>query len=59
MADTKVLGGLRMLVKILLMWNANMMIDGGDESILATSLLKVSDLIVLKINNVSLLISNS
>jgi hypothetical protein len=59
MADTKVLGGLRMLVKILLMWNANMMIDGGDESILATSLLKASDLIVLKINSVSLLISNS
>jgi hypothetical protein len=59
MADTKVLGGLRMLVKILLMWNANMMIDGGDESILATSLLKASDLIVLKINSVSLLIFNS
>jgi hypothetical protein len=36
-----------------------MMIDGGDESILATSLLEPSDLIVLKVNNVSLLIFNS
>lgn len=38
-----------MSVKMLLMWNARMMIDGGDESILATSLLEASNLIVLKV----------
>jgi hypothetical protein len=48
-----------MSVKMLLMWNAKMMIDGGDESILATSLLEASNLMVLKVNGVGLLISNS
>ncbi|KAJ4765970.1 ephrin type-B receptor [Rhynchospora pubera] len=47
-STVKVFGGLRMSVKMLLMWNARMMIDGGDEPILATSLLEASNLIVLK-----------
>ena len=33
-----------MSVKMLLMWNARMLIDGGDEPILATSLLEASNL---------------
>jgi hypothetical protein len=48
-----------MLVKMLLMWNANMIIDGDDESILTTTLLKAGNFIVLKVKSVSFLIVNS
>ncbi|WVZ72633.1 hypothetical protein U9M48_021058 [Paspalum notatum var. saurae] len=44
----KVFGALRMSVKMLLMWNSRMLIDGGGDSIVATSLLDASNLIVLK-----------
>ncbi|XP_062163420.1 uncharacterized protein LOC133870340 isoform X2 [Alnus glutinosa] len=44
----KVYGALRMSVKIFLMWNSKMLIDGGDDAMLATSLLEASNLIVLK-----------
>ncbi|OEL17997.1 hypothetical protein BAE44_0020981 [Dichanthelium oligosanthes] len=44
----KVFGALRMSVKMLLMWNSRMTIDGGRESGVATSLLEGSNLIVLK-----------
>ena len=45
----KVYGALRMSVKIFLMWNSTMIIDGGEDVILATSLLEASNLIVLKV----------
>lgn len=45
----KVYGALRMSVKIFLMWNSKMLIDGGDDAMLATSLLEASNLIVLKV----------
>ncbi|KAL6897842.1 hypothetical protein ACP4OV_006801 [Aristida adscensionis] len=44
----KVFGALRMSVKMLLMWNSRMTIDGGKESGVTTSLLEGSNLIVLK-----------
>ncbi|KAK3160574.1 hypothetical protein QOZ80_1BG0061360 [Eleusine coracana subsp. coracana] len=48
----KVFGALRMSVKMLLMWNSRMLIDGGRESLVATSLLDASNLIVLKESSV-------
>lgn len=39
-----------MSVKMLLMWNSKMLIDGGGDSIVATSLLDASNLIVLKVH---------
>ncbi|KAL6608326.1 hypothetical protein ACP70R_041389 [Stipagrostis hirtigluma subsp. patula] len=44
----KVFGALRMSVKMLLMWNSRMTIDGGKQSGVTTSLLEGSNLIVLK-----------
>jgi hypothetical protein len=38
-----------MSVKIFLMWNSKMLIDGGDDAMLATSVLEASNLIVLKV----------
>jgi len=37
---------------MLLMWNSKMLIDGGRDSIVATSLLDASNLIVLKESSV-------
>ncbi|KAK9102258.1 hypothetical protein Sjap_019512 [Stephania japonica] len=42
----RVYGALRMSVKMFLMWNSKMVIDGGGE--VATSLLEASNLVVLK-----------
>ncbi|XP_047328542.1 uncharacterized protein LOC124931992 [Impatiens glandulifera] len=44
----KVYGALRMSVKMFLMWNSTMLIDGGGDADVATSLLEASNLIVLK-----------
>ncbi|CAA6666175.1 unnamed protein product [Spirodela intermedia] len=44
----RVNGALRMSVKMLLMWNSKMLINGGGDAIVATSLLEASNLIVLK-----------
>ncbi|RWR73679.1 hypothetical protein CKAN_00198100 [Cinnamomum micranthum f. kanehirae] len=44
----KVYGALRMSVKMLLMWNSEMLIDGGGDAIVATSLLEASNLVVLR-----------
>lgn len=44
----KIYGGLRMTVKMHLMWNSKMLIDAGGDSIIATSLLEASNLLVLK-----------
>ncbi|KAK2446301.1 glycine-rich protein [Trifolium repens] len=44
----KVYGALRMTVKMFLMWNSQMLIDGGEDITVATSLLEASNLIVLR-----------
>ncbi|KDP34141.1 hypothetical protein JCGZ_07712 [Jatropha curcas] len=48
----KVYGALRMTVKIFLMWNSKMIIDGGEDASVATSWLEASNLIVLKESSV-------
>jgi hypothetical protein len=40
-----------MSVKMHLMWNSKMLIDGGVDSLVATSLLEASNLVVLKVLN--------
>ncbi|KAM1224466.1 hypothetical protein ACFX2G_044316 [Malus domestica] len=44
----KVYGALRMTVKMFLMWNSKMLIDGGGEEAVETSLLESSNLVVLR-----------
>ncbi|RXH74676.1 hypothetical protein DVH24_029397 [Malus domestica] len=44
----KIFGALRMSVKMHLMLNSKMLIDGGADSIVATSLLEASNLVVLR-----------
>ena len=51
---TKVYGALRMTVKMFLMWNSKLLIDGGEDTTVATSLLEASNLIVLRVFNNSL-----
>lgn len=53
----QVYGALRMSVKMLLMWNSKMFIDGGGDSIVATSLLEASNLVVLKVCHCTSLLS--
>ncbi|XP_075489131.1 LOW QUALITY PROTEIN: uncharacterized protein LOC142527987 [Primulina tabacum] len=53
----RVFGALRMSVKMFLMWNSTMIIDGGGDDNVETSLLEASNLIVLK--NSSLIHSNA
>ncbi|KAL5783356.1 hypothetical protein ACOSP7_008385 [Xanthoceras sorbifolium] len=48
----KVYGALRMSVKIFLMWNSKMFIDGGGDITVATSLLEASNLVVLRESSV-------
>ncbi|KAL5728944.1 hypothetical protein ACHQM5_001963 [Ranunculus cassubicifolius] len=48
----RVYGALRMSVKMFLMWNSKMLIDGGGDAIVATSLLESSNLIVLRESSV-------
>jgi len=50
----KVYGALRMSVKMFLMWNSKMLIDGGEDVTVETSLLEASNLIVLRVYNHSL-----
>lgn len=45
----QVYGALRMTVKIFLMWNSNMIVDGGEDATVATSWLEASNLIVLRV----------
>ncbi|PKI68525.1 hypothetical protein CRG98_011074 [Punica granatum] len=44
----RVYGALRMSVKIFLLWNSKMVIDGGGDAAVATSLLEASNLVVLR-----------
>ncbi|KAM0968498.1 hypothetical protein TB2_016507 [Malus domestica] len=44
----KVYGALRMTVKMFLMWNSKILIDGGGEEAVETSLLEASNLVVLR-----------
>ncbi|KAK5824675.1 uncharacterized protein LOC108486288 isoform X2 [Gossypium arboreum] len=48
----KIYGALRMSVKMHLMWNSKMLIDGGADAIVATSLLEASNLVVLRESSV-------
>jgi hypothetical protein len=48
----KVYGALRMSVKMFLMWNSQMLIDGGGDANVETSLLEASNLVVLKESSV-------
>ena len=43
-----------MSVKMFLMWNSKMLIDGGEDVTVATSLLEASNLIVLRVFDNSL-----
>ncbi|KAF4398559.1 hypothetical protein G4B88_013648 [Cannabis sativa] len=43
-----IFGALRMIVKMNLMWNSEIVIDGGNDTLVATSLLEASNLVVLK-----------
>lgn len=45
----KVYGALRMSVKMLLMWNSRLEINGGGDTMVGTSLLEASNLMVLKV----------
>ncbi|KAL0015634.1 hypothetical protein SO802_002703 [Lithocarpus litseifolius] len=51
-STVKIYGALRMSVKMHLMWNSKMLIDGGSDSLVATSLLEASNLVVLKESSV-------
>ncbi|KAK7319925.1 hypothetical protein RJT34_04654 [Clitoria ternatea] len=51
-SEIKIYGALRMSVKIHLMLNSKMLIDGNGDSIVATSLLEASNLVVLKDSSV-------
>lgn len=44
----KVYGALRMSVKMFLMWNSQLLVDGGGDVTVATSLLEASNLLVLR-----------
>lgn len=47
----QVYGALRMSVKIHLMLNSKVLIDGDGDSIVGTSLIEVSNLVVLKVTS--------
>ncbi|KAK4802153.1 hypothetical protein SAY86_000356 [Trapa natans] len=48
----KVYGALRVAVKMLLMWNSEIQIDGGGNTVVTTSILEVRNLVVLRHNSV-------
>ncbi|PSS01243.1 hypothetical protein CEY00_Acc22601 [Actinidia chinensis var. chinensis] len=48
----KVYGALRMSVKMFLMWNSTMFIDGGGDANVETSMLEASNLVVLRESSV-------
>ncbi|XP_057977615.1 uncharacterized protein LOC131164447 isoform X2 [Malania oleifera] len=48
----KVCGALRVAVKMLLMWNSKIQIDGGEKTFVTTSVLEVRNLVVLRENSV-------
>jgi len=45
----KVYGALRVAVKMLLMWNSEIRIDGGGNTVVTTSVLEVRNLAVLNV----------
>ncbi|XP_010526074.1 PREDICTED: uncharacterized protein LOC104803741 [Tarenaya hassleriana] len=51
-SDIKVYGALRMTVKMFLMWKSKMVIEGVGATILGTSMLEISNLLVLKESSV-------
>lgn len=45
----KVFGAFRVAIKMLLMWNSKILIDGGGNTIVTTSVLEVRNLVVLTV----------
>jgi len=45
----KVFGAFRVSVKMLLMWNSTMQIDGGETTVVTASVLEVRNLAVLRV----------
>lgn len=45
----KVYGAFRVSIKMLLMWNSQIQIDGGGDAAVAVSVLEVRNLIVLRV----------
>jgi hypothetical protein len=45
----KVYGAFRMYVKVLLMWDSKIQIDGGAKDVVLTSMLEARNLVVLKV----------
>ena len=45
----KVFGAFRVAVKMLLMWNSKIQIDGGGNTIVTASVLEVRNLVVLRV----------
>ncbi|XP_028772845.1 uncharacterized protein LOC114729995 isoform X1 [Neltuma alba] len=48
----KVFGAFRVAIKMLLMWNSKIQIDGGEDRIVTASVLEVRNLVVLRQNSV-------
>ncbi|KAM7525368.1 hypothetical protein LguiA_015270 [Lonicera macranthoides] len=48
----KVYGAFRVAIKMLLMWNSSIQIDGGGNTVVTTSVLEVRNLVVLRQNSV-------
>ena len=45
----KVFGAFRVAVKMLLMWNSKIQIDGGGNTVVTASVLEVRNLVVLRV----------
>ena len=45
----KVYGALRVAIKMLLMWNSEIQIDGGGNAFVTSSVLEVRNLVVLRV----------
>lgn len=45
----KVFGAFRVAIKMLLMWNSKILIDGGGNTIVTASVLEVRNLVVLTV----------
>lgn len=45
----QVFGAFRVAVKMLLMWNSTIKIDGGEDTVVTASVLEVRNLVVLRV----------
>lgn len=49
LSKMKVFGAFRVSVKILLMWNSKIQIDGGGNTVVTASVLEARNLVVLRV----------